>query len=158
MKTKWFFLKTKISLKHTKILYLLFMIKISDYLNTAQAISGAGSDRGLARLLKVSQTLISKWRLGKTLPTKEFMLKIAELANMDKTVALIVLEYWKSSGEARLIFKTLFKKKLEEKQPTFFATSESLFEKQLLIDKYPSTLSKIENSPVIAPQKPKKDE
>lgn len=56
----------------------------------------------LGRELNISSAAISQMNTGKTLPSEETMLKLAELAGMPKEEALIDLNLWRSKNNPEL--------------------------------------------------------
>ncbi len=79
---------------------------ITDYIDTAKARSGAKSDRKLCDLMEVSPVWANNTRKG-TLPTEKTMLKLAAIAGIPPHKALLDLNLWRSSGQAKMVYKQI---------------------------------------------------
>ena len=84
------------------------MRTIQQYMDQAIERQQLGSDRQLARLLDMSQVNI--WRQGKSLPSEDAMLRLAELAGIDPQVALLELAFMRTEGPAREAYGELLKR------------------------------------------------
>lgn len=74
------------------------MRTFDDYLAEARRKTGVASNNQVAALLGISGTSISRLSKGVNLPADETMLKLADLAGLDKEEALIDLSIWRSAG------------------------------------------------------------
>lgn len=77
------------------------MRNFDDYLAEARRVQKVASNNQIANLLGIATSSMSALFQGKSLPTDETMLKLAELANMDKEAALIDLSIWRSAGNKK---------------------------------------------------------
>lgn len=75
------------------------MRTFDDYLSEARRKQNVSSNNQLAKILGISSNYISQLSRGRSLPSDETMIRIAELAKMNIEAALIDLAIWRSSGE-----------------------------------------------------------
>lgn len=80
---------------------------IDQYLDLAKERSGIQSDRGLARTLKVQPATVNHWRTKRSIPSDALMINLARLAKEDETLALIVLNSWRSTGQPSIKYLEL---------------------------------------------------
>lgn len=83
------------------------MKTIDFYIDTARENTGATSDLKLAAMLDLKSSAISYWRTGKTFPSDDTMIKLAELADISPEQALLELSYWRADGKAQKVYKGL---------------------------------------------------
>lgn len=62
---------------------------VTQLIDKAKIVSGAESDRALAKLLGVSHGVPSQWRTGISIPKPEHAQRLAELAGIDPTATVI---------------------------------------------------------------------
>ena len=92
---------------YTESLKDFHIYTLDDYLNLIRIKNKLKSDRGIARILGVSQATVSAWRRGLKWPTDENMYDISIEAGMDDNLALIHLACWKSlKSESRKAHQT----------------------------------------------------
>lgn len=77
------------------------MRTFDDYLSEARRVQNVASNNQIANLLGITKGAISALFQGKSLPTDDTMLKLAELANMDTETALLDLSIWRSAGNKK---------------------------------------------------------
>lgn len=65
------------------------------------------TDRQLGKYLGKSHATVSHWRTKRTWPADETMIALAEVAGMDPEQALIDLNIWRSTGEARRVYERM---------------------------------------------------
>lgn len=104
------------------------MRSISDYLDTAKAISGIESDTQLAARLGVSQPQIAKYRKGFVFPTDATMVRIADLGHLDAPLALLQLNLWRSEKVCQPLYHEVVRawqhKIGQEEKPTARTAAE----------------------------------
>jgi transcriptional regulator with XRE-family HTH domain len=83
------------------------MPTVDDYLDRAKDAAGINSDRALSQALGVSHGSVSQIRTKRAWPSDELMIRLADLAGMDRGQALLDLNIWRSDGVARSIYKRL---------------------------------------------------
>lgn len=76
------------------------MHTIDDYLDAAINNSKLRSDRALSFALGLGPSAVSQFRTKRSWPSDAVMIKIADLANEDKTEALLSLNIWRNSDTA----------------------------------------------------------
>jgi len=64
-------------------------------------LPAGGSLRALARQLGLHQAAVASWQNGRSLPTDENMLALADLCEVPRAVALLHLAMWRTQGPAR---------------------------------------------------------
>ena len=79
----------------------------SEYLENAKTATGTKSDSNMARKIGISRALLHAYKTGKAPPSEQAMIALAKRANLDETEALILLNLWKSEGDAKAIYKRL---------------------------------------------------
>lgn len=67
-----------------------------EYVEKAKKRSGAKSDRKLCDMLGVSNNMITHYKNKNTLPNDETMIKLAAIAGVDPTQALLDLNVWRA--------------------------------------------------------------
>lgn len=80
------------------------------YIAKAQVNSGAATDTKLAALLDVSASYVCMMRTGKSIPSDDMMVKIANIAGVDKEEALLDLNVWRSSGSVKDAYANILRK------------------------------------------------
>lgn len=86
------------------------MRTIDDYISAALTRQNLTSRRELSRKLDLNATFINQVEKRGVLPSDETMVKLARLAGMDETEALIHLNTWRSTGQAANIYRDLLKR------------------------------------------------
>lgn len=77
------------------------MKNFTDYADKAIVRYGLTGYNNLARELGINKASVSCLRAGKTLPSEETMIKLAELAGLPKEEALIDLNLWRSKNDPK---------------------------------------------------------
>lgn len=75
----------------------------ADYIDGALKRMDLASDSAIARILKIQPSSISLWRSGKSLPTNENLLVLADLAGFDADEALFCAAYWRCDEDTRRV-------------------------------------------------------
>lgn len=83
------------------------MNSVSEYVEKARKNSGADSDRKVAQMLGLKGSAASMWRTGRTFPSDETMIRLAQVAGVDPYKALIDLNIWRSSGNVQAAYRKL---------------------------------------------------
>ncbi|OKH89941.1 hypothetical protein [Thalassospira sp. TSL5-1] len=87
------------------------MNTIDDYLDAAIINEKLRSDRALSVKLGLSPGSVNHFRTKKAWPSDNTMIKIASLANMDETEALLSLNIWRNmDGAAAPLYSRLMDK------------------------------------------------
>jgi DNA-binding XRE family transcriptional regulator len=87
------------------------MATLEDYLATARKAQGVTSDNQLAKLLGISRQTMCQIRRGRSLPSDDLMVRIADLAESDVMIALIRLNYWRTvHGRAKSTYKAMLER------------------------------------------------
>jgi hypothetical protein len=76
------------------------MLTIDDYIDTAIDKQKLRSDRALSVKLGLSPTSVCHFRTKKAWPSDGTMIKLATLAELDQTEALLVLNIWRNMDSA----------------------------------------------------------
>lgn len=71
------------------------------YICNAMANQGVLSERELSKTLGKAHNFVNNLLVGKALPSDEVMMKIADLAGLDKQAALLDLNVWRSPTPVR---------------------------------------------------------
>lgn len=80
---------------------------INEIMDTAKAKNGISSDNKLAKAIGTSQPTIFRFRQGFGYPSEENMMKLGELAGIDRASALLLLNMWKAEGEAKNTYRDI---------------------------------------------------
>jgi hypothetical protein len=83
---------------------------IEFYLDEAKKINGFKSDRELGNALGYKSTTISFIRKGRSFPSDDIMVELANMARQDIKTALIELNYWRSPEPARKTYASILQK------------------------------------------------
>ena len=75
-------------------------MNINDYIATAIQRLHLDNQNRLAKELNVSSAFMANMKTGKKLPSEETILKLAELAGVEKEKALIDLNMWRAKDDA----------------------------------------------------------
>jgi len=81
---------------------------ISELLARARERSGANSERAFARILGAGPASLRRYRDGHGLPSELHMLKLSQAAGITPEVGLVLLNMWRSEGEARAVYRRLY--------------------------------------------------
>ena len=82
-------------------------MNIDEYADLAKEKNGFKSDRQLSKNLGFSGNSVSYWRRGMNFPSDDMMMKLAKLAGVDTTTALIDLNVWRTDGETQKAYQGL---------------------------------------------------
>ena len=83
------------------------MRTVDDYCQAAMIRTNTKSLRQLADLLMISPTLPSQWKTRRAWPSDSVMLKLADLAGIKQEIALLELEIWRTSDDARPVYEKM---------------------------------------------------
>jgi len=84
-------------------------MEISDLLDRAARRLGVTSDRALCRALRVDGRSLLDYRRGKSLPADDRMMRICDVSGASREGGLLLLNIWRSTGDARTTYRRLFK-------------------------------------------------
>ncbi len=91
--------------------------QIDLYLDTAKRRQGLRSDRELSRRLGLAEGAVNAYRVGRSLPDDEVMIRLARLAVADPVEALIWLNILRcKSAEARAVYSEMNKEFTQRKR------------------------------------------
>lgn len=85
-------------------------MEIQEVLERAKSNSGFKSERKLAQSIGVTHPTLLRIRRGWGYPSEENMVKLGELAGISRAEALLLLNFWKSQGEARTVYSDLLRR------------------------------------------------
>lgn len=80
---------------------------INYYLDRAKKRSGIQTDKDLNRLLGYRSSMIAHMRSGRSFPTEDMMLLLADLSGVHEHVALLDLAACRNSGRVRQAYISL---------------------------------------------------
>ena len=86
------------------------MKNIDELLDHVKNVAGITSDRKLSERLELSINTAFEYRKRGKLPSDETMLKLAELGNIDPDDALLMLNVWRTTGEAKKRYLHMLKR------------------------------------------------
>lgn len=73
-------------------------------MDLAKKVSGAKSDRKLGEMLGLSPIAPGAWRTGRAYPSDEVMEKLAIMAGIDPSEALLDLNIWRTTGRTQATY------------------------------------------------------
>jgi transcriptional regulator with XRE-family HTH domain len=88
----------------------VLMRTIDFYIDRAKEFSKITSNRKLGVKLGVSEGAISQFKTGRAIPSDDTMIKLAKLAHVDKDLALMELNTWRTKGEAKETYQRILDK------------------------------------------------
>lgn len=72
---------------------------LTEFIDTAKAQQGFKSDAELSRALGLTDSVVSQWRRGLSVPSDEVLIELALLGYIDPCVALVAANLWKPAKE-----------------------------------------------------------
>ena len=104
------------------------MNTIDFYIDNAKTIYRVDSDRKLSIALGLNPSSVSTWRVGRSYPNDDTMVKLAKMAGVSEAQALLELSYWRSEGETKKVYHSIWEKvaKTAVKSVTLFACSTAI--------------------------------
>jgi len=88
-------------------------LTINILIDKARENHDINSDRKLAEFMGLKNSAVSYWRNGKSWPTDDNIVKLAELAEIDPEHVLIELAIWRSEGPAKAVWMEIEKRLLQ---------------------------------------------
>lgn len=85
-------------------------MQINEIMDTAKVKNAFKSDRALARAIGMASPTLFRIRQGFGFPSEENMMKLGELAGIDKASSLLFLNMWKAEGEAKETYFEILRK------------------------------------------------
>jgi len=82
---------------------------IHNYFNLIKAKNNISSDRQLSKCLGISSASVFAFANKRAIPSDETMIKIADLAGLDKKQALIDVNVWRNTNEEIIKIYNSFK-------------------------------------------------
>lgn len=86
------------------------MKNIENYIERAKQNSSITSNNNLSLELGLSKGALSQFTTGRSFPKEETMVKLADLAGVDRETALLELAIWKTTGAAQKTFSNILQK------------------------------------------------
>ncbi len=83
------------------------MIELNAFLDLCKARTKTVSDSNLARKVDITRAALSAYRKGASFPSDANMVKLAKRAKLDVGECLLLLNVWRSEGEAQTIYSEL---------------------------------------------------
>lgn len=83
------------------------MISVNDFLDLCKDRTSTTSDSNLARKVEITRAAIAAYRKGASFPSDENMVRLAKRAKLDVGECLLLLNVWRSGGDAGVAYKTL---------------------------------------------------
>lgn len=83
------------------------MISVNDFLDLCKQCTATSSDSNLARKVEITRAAIAAYRKGASFPSDENMVKLAKRAQLDVGECLLLLNIWRSVGDAGDYYKAL---------------------------------------------------
>jgi hypothetical protein len=85
-------------------------MEIVELMDIAKGKNGLKSDRALARAIGMASPTLIRIRQGWGFPSEQNMMKLGDLAGIDKASALLFLNMWKAEGEAKQTYFEILSK------------------------------------------------
>jgi len=85
------------------------MIEVNDFLDVCKGRTNTQSDSNLARKVDITRAALSAYRKGASFPSDANMVKLAKRAKLDAGECLLLLNLWRTEGDARKTYKSLLK-------------------------------------------------
>lgn len=92
------------------------MIDLGEFLELWKRRTNTGSDSNLARKVLISRASIALYRKGASFPSDDTMIVFATRGKLDKAECLLLLNYWRSKGEAQKQYYALLKQLYPESE------------------------------------------
>lgn len=86
------------------------MMMLNEFLDVCKERTGTESDSNLARKVDVTRAAIAAYRKGASFPSDENMMRLATRARLDEGACLLLLNVWRSSGDANKVYQSLLAK------------------------------------------------
>ncbi len=83
------------------------IIELGDFLDLCKQRTNTVTDSNLARKIDVTRSSIALYRKGASFPSDANMVKLAKRAKLDVGECLLLLNVWRSEGEAQTIYSEL---------------------------------------------------
>lgn len=83
------------------------MRTIDDYIDAAKKRNDWKADGAIAKTLGTNHSAVSQWRTRRTWPSDETMLRLADLAGIPRTIALLELNYWRTGPDVQKTYRTI---------------------------------------------------
>lgn len=85
-------------------------MEIVEIIDVAKEKTGFKSDRKLAAAIGVTHPTLIRMRRGWGFPSEENMMKLGELAGIDRASALLLLNMWKAQGDAKSTYSDILRR------------------------------------------------
>lgn len=82
-------------------------MEISEIIDAAKKKSGIKSNNGIARAIGITSAAMVRINSGFGLPSDQTMIRLGELAGIDRARALLLLNMWRTEGEAKKTYSDI---------------------------------------------------
>ena len=86
------------------------MIELGDFLDLCKERTNTVTDSNLARKIDVTRSSIALYRKGASFPSDDTMFRIAKRAKLDAEECLLLLNVWRTEGEARDVYRGMLER------------------------------------------------
>jgi len=86
------------------------MVDLGDFLDLCKVRTNTVTDSNLARKIDVTRSSIALYRKGASFPSDATMVALAKRAKLNPDECLLLLNIWRTEGDARKAYKSLLKK------------------------------------------------
>jgi len=86
------------------------MIDLGDFLDLCKERTNTVTDSNFARKIDVTRSSIALYRKGASFPSDDTMVRMAKRAKLDVEECLLLLNAWRTEGEARKVYKASLKR------------------------------------------------
>ena len=83
------------------------MIELGDFLDLCKERTNTVTDSNLARKIDVTRSSIALYRKGASFPSDATMVVLAKRAKLNADECLLLLNAWRTEGEARKTYKAM---------------------------------------------------
>ena len=83
------------------------MISLNDFLDLCKERTRTASDSNLARKVGITRAALAAYRKGASFPSDDNMVKLANRAKLDAGECLLLLNIWRSDGDARVVYEEM---------------------------------------------------
>lgn len=87
---------------------MVMIISVNEFLDLCKTATASGTDSNLARKVEITRAALAAYRKGSSFPSDENMVRLAKRAKLDVGACLLLLNYWRSEGEAKKAYKRLY--------------------------------------------------
>lgn len=85
------------------------MISVNEFLDLCKVRTSTASDSNLARKVEITRAALSAYRKGASFPSDNNMLKLAKRAKLNQDECLLLLNVWRTDGDASKGYKRIMR-------------------------------------------------